>query len=130
MAMSANPITIAIGEAHSGSSRFSKSQIKITGIINTGKSTPECTVAATKGKITPANMAADIWGGILATSLLRAGHAPVRTTSKLLTINAPTAVSKSTPSPELVARNAAPGVDQTMLTGILSHVLSRTDSTP
>jgi hypothetical protein len=60
MAINAKPMTIAIGEAHSGSSRLSKSQITITGSINSGKSTLECTVAATNGKITPANMAADI----------------------------------------------------------------------
>jgi hypothetical protein len=45
-------------------------------------------------------------------------------------INAPTAVSKPTPSPELVAKNAAPGVDQTMLIGILSQMLRPIDSTP
>jgi hypothetical protein len=110
---------MARGEAQSGMNLFSSSQAITTGITKIGNSTAEWTVATTNGKMTPASIAEEICGGIFATSLPSAGHRPVKRISKEETKKAPTAVSKLKPKAPLEARNAAPGVDQTMLTGIL-----------
>ncbi len=77
--------------------------------------------ATQKLKITPANMALAIGFGIENTSRASAGQSPVRATSSATKEKAPTTSENLKPRPPEAIISAAPGVDHTMLSGILNR---------
>jgi hypothetical protein len=81
-------------------------------------------------KITPASIADAIGLGIDDTKRPSAGHKPVNSNSKPVTMKAPTALENGNPRVPDEIRRAAPGVLQTMEIGILWRQLSTIESSP
>lgn len=75
-------------------------------------------------------MADAIAGGILLTRTASGRNRPVRRMSTPVRTNAPTAVAKPPSGAAVVARSAAPGVDQAMVTGIRNRQENSTHPNP
>ena len=127
----ATPIAaIAAGAAQIGANLYKANQTNNAGRITQGCAEIETNGLTQNEKITPANIDDAIGLGIDETNRPRAGHKPVRVNKAPETINDPTATGKPRFKVPAATSMAAPGVDQTIDTGILYRSESRIESTP
>ena len=108
----------AAGTANSRFSFHTNAQAAMIGRASAGSSATARTGARQKVNRTPASMALARGAGIASTQRPSGFHRPARTISTAVARKAPTAAAKPPAAVPVVARRAAPGVDQAMLTGI------------